>query len=432
MKVRIKYERNSHQQEFHDDTQSKILHLSCGYGGGKSYSLVMKALQLSWLNRGFPGGLVVPSIADYKKDLEPIFEEILDTRRIKYRYHQSNKWFEFPWSDKRLYLASCEKRIKGPNWAYALINEVTLIGLESFNDVLGRVRIKGAPCPQIAMSGTPEGTHHWLYEKLVETPMANSRVIFGNSKDNQQNLSDDYFATMESSYDAIMQDAYIKGLFVNMQGRRFYYGYDPMRHDNKTLERLDGVDVRVSLDYNVSPMCATLWHIIPARSPNGMLIYDFNRQPLRKAIAFNQIEIADNADTHQMCDAMIAQDLDPQTTYIYPDPAGNARSTKGPPDNEILKQRGFKNVKVKLVAPQFRKRQLAVNNLFDKNLIELNPLTCKGLKKDLMGVEQNPATYEKIKTNPKLTHYSDGLDYFVDLEFPLSGSRPPTQSFKIR
>ncbi len=146
-----------------------------------------------------------------------------------------------------------------------------------------------------------------------------------------------------------------------------------------------------------------------------------------------------------MCDAFDAYGLNPDTTTIYPDPAGRARSTKGPPDNKQLQMRGWYKIKTKLVAPQFRKRQLAHNNLLAKGFIKLNPLKCKALKKDYEAVEQDPATYEKLKDNPKLTHASavaaglvgaahasDGADYFVDIEFPLSGHKPDSRVTKIR
>jgi len=229
-----------------------------------------------------------------------------------------------------------------------------------------------------------------------------------------------------------MLDAYVNGMFVNMKGSRFYYGYDPSRHDDKSIVRDFDAPVYVTLDYNVSPMCATLWHIHIVADAYGRPIYGLDRQPLRCLQAFGQIEIADDASTHQMCDAFIANDLHPDTTYIYPDPAGRARSTKGPPDNEILKSRGFQNVRVRNTAPNFRKRQLAVNNMLDKNLIKIHPINAKGIKRDLESVEQNKVTFEKLKDNPKLTHYSDGLDYLIDIEFPLSGSKPQTGSIKFR
>lgn len=432
MAFKIKYVKNNHQALFHDDTESKFLHLSTGFGGGKSYGVVMKAIQLSRLNRDIPGGCVVPSIADFKKDLLPLFEEILEVNGIPYRYHRTDKWFKFPWSKGKLYVASCEKKIRGPNWGYAVGNEITLCSHESYKEMIGRVRVKKAPCPQIATSGTPEGTSSWAYEIFVDNPMRGSRIIFGDTRDNLENLNDQYIDMLESSYDEIMLDAYLRGLFVNMTGSRFYYAYDPKVNDNATIEQDEYAEVHVSLDYNVAPMVATLWNIHQLRGQNGTPLIHPDGRPLMRAVAFDSIVIEDGADTEKFCDALEARGLNPDMTTIYPDPAGKQRSTQGPPDNEILRKRGWYKIKVKLAAPQFRKRQLNVCNLLAKGLIQLHPVRAKPLKRDFESVEQDKATFEKIKDNPKLTHASDGADYMFDILFPYSGKKPEARSLQYR
>lgn len=427
----IGYEKNTHQILFHNDTTSKYLTLTGGFGSGKSYALTMKAFQLSQLNRGLDGGCVVPSIAEYKKDLLPIFEAVLDQNRIKYKYHKTDKWFKFPWSSGKLYIATAERPIRGPNWSYCVINEVSLISHASYKEAIGRVRIKNARCPQIASGGTPEGIGHWLYETFVEKPGPNSKIIYGDTRDNQANLSSDYIQSLMDSYDSVMLDAYLRGMFINMSSNRFYYSYDPKLHLSTDIKRIDGASISVSMDFNVDPMAATLWNVVPMLDIYGSSLYTLDGMPMKKAIAFDQIEIY-GGDTNRMCDALYARNCTPDNTIIYPDPAGNQRSTKGLPDIQILKNRGFHQIKVKSVAPQFRKRQLAVNNLFDKNLIQINPITCPGLKKDCEAVTQDMATYGKMKDNPKLTHFSDGMDYFLDIEFPLSGSKPKSTPIRIR
>jgi hypothetical protein len=435
-RYKVKAKLNPHQREGLDDTKTKFLHLSTGFGGGKSYWCVQKAFQLSRLNRNMAGGCVVPSIADYKKDLLPLFEEILEVNKIKYRYHKTDKWFRFPWSKGKLFIATAEKKIRGPNWAYALLNEVTLIEHERYKETIGRVRIKGAPCPQIASNGTPEGTSHWLYEQFVETPMKGSRIIYGDTRDNLDNLNEDYVTTLENSYDEIMLDAYLRGLFVNMKGNRFYYAYDPKKNDDKTVEQVEDQEVIVTLDYNVCPMVATLWNVMPILNKQGVPWIDSTTgKPFYRAYAFDQIVIDDGAEVHHMSRALYEYGLDPETTTIFPDPAGRNRNTavegaKG--INEVLKGLGWTKIRVKSSAPRFRTRQLAVCNLLSKGMIIINPIKCKALKRDLEAVEQDKATFEKIKTNPKLTHASDGMDYFVDIVFPLSGQKPNSGSIKIR
>lgn len=418
---------NKHQREFLDDTTTKFLHLSSGFGGGKSFGLCLKAFQLSRLNRGMAGGLVVPSLPEFKRDMLPLFEEILEENNVRYHYHKTDKWFQFPWSKGKLWVATAENKIRGPNWAYAVLNESTLITHQRYKEAIGRVRIKRAAHPQIASCGTPEGTGHWKHEVFIEKPMANSRIIYGDTRDNMDNLNDDYVPTLESSYDSIMLDAYLRGLFVNMKGNRFYYAYDPKRNDDATIEQIPGELVYVTLDYNVCPMVATLWNVQTVTNARGVPLLNPDGSPIERATAFDSIVIEDDADVHTMSRALFEYGLEPDMTWIYPDPAGNNRSAAvagAKAINVTLRELGWINIKVKTKAPSFRGRQLAVCNLLAKGLIRLHPTKCKPLKKDFEAVEQDKATFEKIKTNPKLTHASDGADYFVDIKFPLSGRKP--------
>ena len=394
--------------------ETKFLHLSGGFGSGKSHGLVMKALYLSVTNKPFPGGLVCPSYSDYKRDILPLLEDTLLKNRIKYEHHKTENWFRFPWSPGKLYIATAERPLRGPNWAYALINEVTLIPLERYREVVSRVRIKGAKYPQIASCGTPEGLGSEYYEFFIERPIEGSKIIFGDTRNNVENLGSDYIKSLEASFDSIMLDAYLKGLFINMQGNRFYYNYDPIKNDDDSIKPVVGEINHISLDFNVEPMTATIWNYIDG-----------------EIRAFDEIVLND-ANTNRMVDAFLARGYTPNNSCIYPDPAGNARSTKGQPDNQILRSRGFINIRVKSHAPPMRQRQLNVNNLLEKRLIKLNPKTVPTLKKDLMAVEQDKATLEKIKSNPKLTHSSDGLDYLCDILFPFSGTKPRSEVIKFR
>ncbi len=433
-KLDLRWKKNIHQAEFDADVTTKHLVLVTGFGGGKSTGLVRKLMKLSYLNRHIRGGCVVPTIADFKKDLLPIFEDILESSRIKYRYHKSDKWFRFPWSRGELQVASAEKKIRGPNWGYAGINEVSLITHERYKEVVGRVRVKEAPCPQIASNGTPEGDTHWLYEAFVETPIPRSRVIHGDTRDNAMNLADDYIATLMESYDPIMLDAYLRGLFVNMSTNRFYYAYDARLQHDKDIKRIPGMECIVTLDFNVDPMCATVWHMVHIKGEHGGLLLGVDGKPKKMLIGFDELKMggARGADTTRFASALKERGYTPDCTTIYPDPAGNSRSTKGYSDVELLRLAGFKKIKFNASAPNMRRRQLAVNNLLDKGHIRFNPVACPGIAKDFAGVQQDTVSLGKLKDDPKLTHFSDGLDYLVDVEFPLSGTKPTSSLVRIR
>lgn len=416
MKLSVSYKRNIHQKEFDEDLLTKFLHLSTGFGGGKTFALCQKMLKLSYLNAPYHGGLMAPSFKDIKRDVIPTFETIFEKNNLTQytMLHKTDYYYKFAWTPGRLYLFSAENQLRGPNLAYFGINESTLIKPERYKECIGRVRVKGAKYPQIASVGTPEGVANYMYEMFIENPMRNSKVIYGDTRNNVQNLNPDYVQSLEDSYDKTMLDAYLKGLWVNMNSNQFYYSYDPIKNHDKSIERIEGMIIHVALDFNVEYMTATCWHLI-----DDMLV------------GFDEIVLENNADTEKMTQALIARGYVPGNTIIYPDPAGSARSTKGQPDHKILEKAGF-DIRARTSQPRMRQRQLNVNNLLDKGKIIFNPEKLKALKKDYEGVEQDPVKLDKLKDNPKLTHASDGVDYMCDILFEFSGKKPEVKSVKIR
>jgi len=418
MILRFKYKRNNHQALFHEDVHSKYLHLTSGFGGGKTYALAMKAIQLSWINRPMPGGILCPTYGDFKRDFLPIWEDIMHANAIHgWDYHGGDHYFKVPWSRGRIYVVTAERKLRGPNWAWCCINEASLISEVRYKEAIGRVRMRAADAPQIASVGTPEGFGTWDYDFFVENPRANSRIIYGSTRANAQNLSDDYIQSIENSYDEKMRDAFLDGKYINMAGSMFYYAFDRQRNVSRETVRVPGQKVLVMVDFNVTPFCASFWHADPE-----------SRNPYSHC--FDELEIND-MNTDRFCDALLARGYTPEICSIYPDPAGKARSTKGTSDFEVLRRRGFTDIRARMVAPQLRRRQLCMNNLLEKGVIKINP-NCTGVIRDFERVEQDAATFEKVKTNARLTHFSDGADYGHDILFPLSGNRPGAQSIKFR
>ena len=359
---------------------------------------------------------MAPSFRDLKRDVIPTMEEILEKNNLLpyYRFHKTDQFFQFAWTPGKLFLFSAENQLRGPNLAYFGINESTLIPRERYLEAIGRVRVRGSKHPQIASVGTPEGTANYMYDLFIDKPMKRSRVVYGNTHDNLDNLDESYVNALEDSYDKKSLDAYLKGLWINMNSNQFYYAYDPVKNHDKNIFEDESLLVHCALDFNVEHMTATLWHHL------GDMI-----------IGFDEIVLDNNADTLKMTQALKSRGYLPGRTIIYPDPAGSARSTKGSPDHVILKNAGF-DIKARTSQPRMRQRQLNVNNLLDKGRIVFNPDKMPTLKKDLEGVEQDPVHLDKVKSNPKLTHASDGLDYLCDILFEFSGKKPEHKSVQIR
>ena len=108
----------------------------------------------------------------------------------------------------------------------------------------------------------------------------------------------------------------------------------------------------------------------------------------------------------------------PNNKYIaYPDPSGRSRHTSSMhSDHDILRKSGFE-IRVKPVSPRVTDSVNAVNKLCEKNLI-IDP-SCKGLITDLEQTVNKQGTREIDKSNKERTHFSDGIRYAIDFEYPI-------------
>lgn len=416
MKITINPELVGAQFDFYEDDNTRFLHLSAGYGFGKTTSLIYKLLKLSILNLNLDGGLLCPSFTDYKRDVLPALESILEDYNIKYKYHGTNHTFQFPWSKGLLRVLTAEKKLRGDNLAYIGINELGLIPLERYREAIGRVRVKQATHPQIVSSGTPDqGIGSPYYKLFVEEPMKNSRILYGNTYQNAHNLSENYIENLLNTYPRQMIDAYLKGQWVNLNGSQFYFSYDQDKN-NSIKERNDKYPFLIGIDFNVDPLCANVWQ------QYGHEIHCVDEITLSGGQGYN---------THNLVTALEARGYTEYNSTLYPDPAGQARSTKGKPDVHILREAGYKVV-VSGAAPRLRERQLNINNLFDKKIVFVNKKAAPKLNKDLLAVEVDPVNLEKVKKNPELTHASDAMDYLLSEIYPFKGHKPTAYTIKIR
>lgn len=404
--MRIKFDANPKQQEFMEDVKSPILMYTSGLGGGKTYGLVNKSLQLSFLNKDTEGGFLCPSYSDYKRDVLPTFEKIFEENKLTVKINLSDKFFIFPWTNKKLYVFTGENPIKGPNLGWCCINEFSSIRWERIREMMERVRDKKAKYMQRVFAGTPEDVFGWVPD-FVEAQQLAGRInlIKGTTMDNLAHLGEDYIDQLKTTLDPVALKLFLNGEMVRLGTDYFYYAYRPENNDNPDLRWDKDLLVHIGLDFNVSRMAAVCAHKV------GDKLHVFDEIYLNGG----------NSDTNMMADALEAR-YPKHQVLITCDAAGKARKTSGLSDVDILRARGFE-VRYRSANPRLRKRQLLMNGLLHNGRILIHPTNCKTLKRDLSKVEQHQATFEKVKTNPDMTHASDCLDYLCDFEFAFTFDR---------
>jgi PBSX family phage terminase large subunit len=415
----IDYKPFSYQRKFQDSIKSKA-YLSTGFGGGKTFSLCMKMFRLMRDNPGMDGGLLCPTIKMYKRDVMPTLREICYANNIPHQYNKSDQVWNFTDTGSSVFVFHSEDdgaSIRGPNLAWGAINEVTLCSEMAFKALLGRVRLKRAKRLQVVMSGTPE-SFNWCYEYFIEKPRDDTDLIFGNATDNYF-VNESYFDMLRDSYDEKMQAQYIDGKFVNLKGDRCVYAFDRFKHCKDNIDKLDGYPVLVSIDFNVTPMAATLWNRLPAT----VTYPDRSIKKQAELQAFDEIRLT-SADTNDLCRAIKEKTSDTDQIILYPDPAGAARSTKARnlTDIDILRLHGFQDIRYKSRI-NVRNCLNALNAMFFKNNIRMNNKKCPNMIADLEQCTFREGIFEIDKSNLKRSHWLDGLKNMVEYEWPISAVR---------
>jgi hypothetical protein len=419
-RVLIKYDPSPTQERFHTSSAFKVLMLG-GKGSGKTFSLVNKAIQLAGVNTGIDGGMLCPTLKMFRRDVYPTFQKVAKANNLPVTFNKSDYEFYFPLTDNKIYVYHSEddgESIAGANLGWGVVNEVTLCTYLAYAEFMSRIRVAAAKMPQVAMSGTPEDLV-WVNEEFFEKKHADLEMMFIRTDENTHN-GPWYLQTLEETYDAQRLKAYRDGEMVLFNGRPAAWSFSRAKHASQVMV-FDPVQVWVSLDFNVSPLAATIWYIPPVGMPFRMY-------------ARRSICIRDNATTAQFCTVLwenlhelgLAERDDTgrwralKPVAIYPDPAGKSRSTKSHlSDIQILEEGGFPDIRYKKKITSVKDCLNAMNNLFDKGHILINPHETKELLTDLERVKIKEEIFELDKSDPKKTHWLDGLKDMCDYEFPV-------------
>ncbi len=424
MTFNIDYKMLPYQAQF--DRSTKFYDcLFGGYGSGKTYSLVMKLLKLAAINKGLPGGVLVPTLKMFRRDVLPTLRQILGGAKIPFKYVGSEGVIVIPALQAHIWVFHDQdegESTRGPNLAYGAINEVTLVSRPGFDAFLARIRLKNAPMRQIAMSGTPEG-FNWTYDMFVAEPREDSDVFYGDMRLNTH-VAEEYAKMLEGSYDDILVQQYVGGKFINTTAGAALYKFD------RKLDVVDGIKfnpklpVWVSLDFNVSPFAATLWNYYPPdkRNRDGV-----------KLKAFDEICIK-GGDTWELMRVLKEKTPKAEQIVIFPDPAGNARKTSAAEnitDIEILETE-FTDLRYN-TAVTVRECLLAANAFVGKRQIQIDRKKCKETIKDFEQCILKPGTNNlEKKKYPNRTHWLDGFKNMIEHEYPITVGEGDWRSYQIR
>lgn len=361
-----------------------------GYGCGKTYIGGLRSLYLSYINAPIPGMYISPSYTLSQKTIVITLKEIMDRSEIDYTYNQQRNEFRVHNWDGVIWIGSGDKpdSLRGPNLAWAGIDEPFIQKKDVFDQMIARVRHPDADKREVFLTGTPEELN-WGYQLATRTDM-DMGIVIGSTLDNTH-LPQEYKDNLLTAYSDEQIQAYVHGQFVNLTQGRVYKEFS---RELVTSLKTDGWEIGAGIDFNVDALTA----IVFAHSKTHLHVFDEIR--LR------------NAGTYDL-----AKELKEKYPGIkvYPDATGSARKTSAAStDHEILIQAGFKLMSGKS-NPPVRDRVNCVNRVLRKNMVTVE--NCPNL---IMDLERNVWRNGDIdKRDPDQTHASDAFGYACHWLFPL-------------
>lgn len=217
--------------------------------------------------------------------------------------------------------------------------------------------------------------------------------------------------------------------FISFEGRA-YYAFDE-RYNTARIKYNPKAPLIVCLDFNVAPGVAAVIQEKTRYIDETPILSD------SLTCIIGEVYIERNSNTVMVCNRLIHDWGDHEgQIFVYGDASGGARGSakvEGS-DWELVKQTlgnhfGRERVyyRVKRANPYERERINAVNSrcrsLSGVVHLYVDPSKAPHVLKDFEGVQLvSGGSGEIDKTNnPKLTHLTDGIGYYLEYEFPVSG-----------
>jgi len=417
--VEVLHEGNPAQMAFWE-SPAKFRLFTGGVGSGKTRAGAVEVLRQPAKSIGMVVGPNFPQLRD---------STLLTCKELWWDAIEPGSWRTSPYPEcvlrngTRVLFRSGDDpdSLRGPNLGWFWLDEAALMKELMFDIMVGRLRL--AP-GRGWITTTPKGLN-WLHKTFVINADANYAMFRCSTKLNRIFLPASYIETMDRRYSGTFKAQEIEGEFVEWVDEPVYLGFDRPRNVASELlqEYRARLPLRLCCDFNVRIMA---WQVVQVIDERPYVL----------------CEIAQSypTDVRKMTREFRSLFPDHQGgIWIYGDASGRNRTSQtGESDYDLmLEELANYPSEVELLVPRSnpapRDRINAVNRLL--NPIEgyaplLIDSSCEWLLRDLYQCRWNKTgtDVEKV-TDPEdekalLTHASDGLGYFVVMEYPVDDELP--------
>lgn len=430
-----------------------------GAGLGKTQILVSTALTLCAVNVGLPGMLIEPTFDMVRDILEPTIEDSCDNvltvdadghvviddagrpvmrpreRPIARRYRAREHAFVFPWWGSKIMCKSGEKprRLRGPNLAWAGIDEVGDQKEEVLTTIQGRVRHHQAVIRTIMVAGTPRG-FNWAYERWAEPGgkrrIKNAALVRAKSTENflLTTADPEWIGSQRDTLDAQLFAQEVDGEFVAIGQESTYYAFSREANLRKGLEFTARRPVIICCDFNHSPLA---WVILqPGSDVRCTVCIDTAKNPatcenadFHAWRAIGEFGGAGDPVTTEDAVKAIAQRYGqaPLTTY---EAFGSVRMTdRNYSDYEIIRDKlraaPSTTKRTNIVKDRTNSVNGLLRNAAGRTKLLIDEEKCPNLVKDLEQTRYIPGTFDIDGSNDNLTHWANALSFWAVITHPV-------------
>lgn len=432
----VRYRCNAFQDRIAEAlaTEKKIVGVFGGWRSGKTDYVALEHVVKRQL---YENGDVVHLIAAntygqlFDSTLKVLYEKLdaLSIPRIPQTIPKAARPFSlFIWNGDRWVEFLCRSMenisiVAGTTLGSAWLDEVWNTEKWTYELVHSRLSDKDSRHLQLVLTTTKDEPMHWMYTEIVQRATAGARdeieLVEGTTYDNEQNLVAGYIRGLKATLDPRIFARFVENKWIALAAGEMFYNFDRNLHmDSIEIDR--AAPIIVSSDFNVAPMCWSVW-----QSPAG-----------RELVCVDQLKIDFDADTELAAREIVAR-YPWASDYVWcGDATGRARSTKSKrSDYEIIQdvfreERKNLELRVPRSNPSVRDSANAVNSLLrskdDRVRMYFDRDRCPDVILSVEGARYRPGTLEKddsADADPHRrdkTHFADTVRYVAAALFPLN------------
>jgi len=250
---------------------------------GKSFIALIRWIE--FCRSGAPGALIIIGRTDktIKRNIINPLQELVGSA-VRYSAGRG----EVQMFDRTMYVVGAnddraEAKIRGSEFAGALIDELTLIPENFVKMLLSRLSIKGA---SLFASTNPDSPFHWVKTDLIDREKELNCKVFSFTIDDNPSLDPDYKESLKKEYQGLWYKRFIEGRWVQADGAV----YDFFDEDIHVIQYVKSTATYyvMGVDYGTTNPCVfTLVGYNAGASPNMWLekeyYYDSKRLQRQKS-----------------------------------------------------------------------------------------------------------------------------------------------------